>query len=82
MKRKKYEDKVNISNEARLMYLRGQKDVDYEVVSVREVQPTPIVPIGLYFVVFSCVFTTLSLAYILCSRFILPFFDSLIGALS
>lgn len=90
MKKKDFRDKVTISEQAWKYYnqdreFKKQSEDNYEVIKMKELPATPssqTVSLGLYFIVFSCVFTSLAIAYFISHTFILPAYELIMKGLS
>ena len=75
MRKDEFADKVTISKEARRLYNMSSSLETTRVeeqYSKRNSTKSPD-PMWLYFVVFSCAFSTLTLAYVLAEKVIVPF---------
>ena len=75
MRKDEFADKVTISKEARRLYNMSSSLETTRVeehYSKRNSTESPD-PMWLYFIVFSCAFSTLTLAYVLAEKVIVPF---------
>jgi len=83
MRKDEFKDKVTISEEARRLYNMGKSlEINHieEHYSKRNSTKSPD-PVWLYFIVFSCAFSTLTLAYVLAEKVVVPFLSYMMEVL-